>query len=233
MNYYAISEKGNREINEDHFLAEKIGDTYVFVVADGVGGLSHADIASEIAIKEFKNYIEQEIPLVETFFEVNRAIINESQRIQTNMATTLVSSIIPDESDIATIAHVGDSRAYLFDSEIWRTKDHSLVQELVELRIINDEEAFCHPEKSRMKQALGSKKKIDVEVHEQHIKDSVLLLCSDGLSDFVRDEEIFHIATRYQPEKACKLLVKKAKHQGSLDDITIIIANIGRRKAIT
>jgi protein phosphatase len=142
------------------------------------------------------------------------------------LATTLVACIIQENTGKTTIAHIGDSRAYIIDDDIWRTKDHNLIQDLVDIGLLTDEEAFTHPEKHRMKQALGLKNRIDTEINKRLIKDSILLLCSNGLSDHVREGELAALARQYDPETACRKLIQKARENGSNDDITVIIAHV-------
>jgi protein phosphatase len=228
MIYYSISEKGiDKERNEDSFFALKKDYIHIFGIADGLGGLPNGDIASNLAIETIKKEFEisPRASLSHLFEIVNDTIINEARRINCNMATTLVACAINDKTGEATIGHIGDSRAYIFNDNIWRTKDQSLVQDLVDLGIIDEEGAFLHPEKHRMKQALGFSEKVKVEITNKNISNSTLLLCSDGLSDFLRDHEIRNIATKYKPKKACEKLLQTALAYGSCDDITMIIVN--------
>ncbi|HEC88669.1 MAG TPA: serine/threonine-protein phosphatase [Thermoplasmata archaeon] len=226
IEYYALSEKGRREKNEDAYIAEKINDLYVFAVADGLGGHISGEIASKIAIVELREAIKRygKEGLTITFKRVNNTISFENKQKGANMGTTLIACIV-EEDGKCKIANVGDSRAYIFnDDNIWRTKDHSLVQELVDKGVISEEEAFNHPKKNIVTQALGLEEKIRIDVYEKNLRDSVLLLCSDGLSDYVKDNEIAEIVKKYDPKKACKKLYKKALKEGSEDNITIIIA---------
>jgi len=228
MKCYAITDKGNKEQNEDNYIVEKIGDSFIFGIADGVGGLAAGEIASKQAIETLRKNIQnkENINLKEVFDRANQSILFEGDKQKTSMATTLVAAILQEKSGKSTIAHIGDSRAYIIDDNIWRTKDHSLIQDLVDVGVLNEEGAFTHPEKHRMKQALGIKNRIDIEVNRKLAKDSILLLCSDGLSNYVRDGELAALARQYDPEAACKKLIQKARENGSNDDITIIIAHV-------
>lgn len=178
-------------------------------------------------IKEHKN-----LDISEGFVCANAYLLNEEKRRESCMATTLIACILNEITGETTIAHVGDSRAYVFNDAIWKTKDHRPVQDLLELGVITEEQAFRHPEKSRLNQAVGVNENLHVDVHRETLNDSVILLCSDGLSDFVRDDDMQVIAVNNDPKTACSKLVKEAIINGSLDDITIIIANIGKRKTI-
>jgi protein phosphatase len=228
MKCYAITDKGNKEQNEDHFIAEKIGNFYIFGIADGLGGLPAGAIASKQAIETLRKNIQNKetINLKEEFNRANQSVLFEGEKQKTHMATTLVAALLQENTGKTTVAHVGDSRAYIIDDTIWRTKDQSLVQDLVDIGVLTNEEAFTHPEKHRMRQVLGVKNQIDIEVNRKLAKDSILLLCSDGLSNYVRDGELAALARQYDPETACKKLIQKARENGSIDDITIIIAHV-------
>lgn len=229
MKYFAITEKGlNRSQNEDSFIIEKKGDTYFFAIADGIGGLQNAAVASKYATNSLQKLIttQDEIDFKEGFEQINQSILFEGDRQKLRMGTTIVACVLHESTGKSTIAHVGDSRAYIIDDEIWRTKDHSLVQDLVDVGVLTDEGAFTHPERHRLKQALGVKNRIDVEVNKKLVKESILLLCSDGLTNYVPDGELTAIARQFDPETACKKLIEKARENGSKDDITIIIAHV-------
>jgi len=229
MKYYAITEKGKRNRNEDYHITKKIDDYYVFCIADGVGGLSDGDIASKIAIdtitKEIKN--KGKIGFRDGIEKANSSILCKNEKNQQMMATTLLACLIKEETNEAIIAHVGDSRAYVINTNIWKTKDHTLVQDLVDLEIITENEALTHPEKHRMNRAIGIIKNVEIEIDKKMLKDSILLLCSDGLSSYVNDNKIATIVKQYDPKNACKRLVQVALENGSQDNITIIVANIG------
>jgi len=229
MNYYAISEKGKREKNEDNFIAEKINDLYVFGVADGIGGHTGGEYASKIAIGELRESIKRkgEHGLKESFEKANSTIVRENERKNSNMGTTLVACVVKEKTGRYIVANVGDSRAYIFNETIWKTRSHNLVQELVIKGVINKEEAFNHPQKNVVTRALGLEKDVKTDVFYNLRRGTLtILLCSDGLSDYVNDEEIAKIAKRYNPKKACNKLVKTALENGSKDNITIIIGDI-------
>ncbi|HVP99942.1 MAG TPA: SpoIIE family protein phosphatase [Candidatus Thermoplasmatota archaeon] len=228
MKCYAITDKGGKEQNEDSFIAEKIGSFYVFGIADGVGGLSFGEIASKQAIETLRKNIQDKetIDLKEEFEKANQSVLFEGDKRKTGMATTLVAAVLQESTGKSTIAHVGDSRAYIIDDNIWKTKDHTIVQDHANGGAVLDEDSFSNPERHPIQKALGVKNRIDIEVNRKLAKDSILLLCSDGLSDFVRDGELAAIARQYDPETACKKLIQKARENGSTDDITVIIAHV-------
>jgi len=142
------------------------------------------------------------------------------------MATTIVLCRLEQDTGEVTIAHVGDSRAYLMNVGLWRTKDHSPVQDLVDLGILMEEDALTHSELHRMTQALGIKDTISIDCFTTTMQQGTILLCSDGLHNYLRDKEIQHIATKNSLEIAIDLLMKKAQKNGSTDDITIIIIKL-------
>jgi len=227
MQYFAISEKGVRDHNEDHFIAERVDGLFVFGVADGIGGHAGGEFASKIAIVELKEAIKRkgEQGLKEGFKKANSTILSENERKQSNMGTTLVACVVKEETGEYIVANVGDSRAYLFGNKTLKTSDHSLVHELVKKGIMDNEEAAGHPQKNIVTRALGLEENVKVDIYNEIETTSSVLLCSDGLSDYVKDEEMAEIVKKNSPKVACKKLVKKAIDNKSKDNITIIVVN--------
>ena len=123
------------------------------------------------------------------------------------------------------IGHVGDSRVYRIRKEFMRrlTKDHSYVQTLVDDGTITKEEAYSHPKKNMLTKALGCVETVEPDVYTKtFIKDDIILMCSDGLTNMIREEEIFKII-KQDKEKATENLVKQANDNGGLDNITVVI----------
>lgn len=227
MKYYAISEKGERDQNEDYFSAERVNDFFVFAVADGIGGHTGGEFASKIAIVELKEAVKRKGKngLKEGFEKANSTIVSENERRHSNMGTTLVACILNKENGEYIVANVGDSRAYIFNDGIWKTSDHNLVQDLIKKGVIGEKEAVSHPQKNIVTRALGLEKNVKVDIYNKIATVNHVLLCSDGLSDYVNDKEIAETVKKYEPKAACKKLVKKALENGSKDNITIIIVN--------
>ncbi len=225
MDFYTVTDKGDRKTNEDFFIAEKIGNYYLFGVADGIASLYRGDFASKLAITELADEIQrtEKFELSTGFNKAHYSLLQESKKQNICMGTTLVAGLINKKTGEVKIAHVGDSRAYIFNKDIWKTKDHTLVQDLVDLDIFTEETAFSCPEKTRMKQALGTTDAIKVDTYKANIKNSTLLLSSDGLHDYVKDEEIKKIIKKERPKDACEKLIKLARKNESKDDITIVI----------
>ena len=225
LNYYVLTDKGNHPKNEDAYQIEHIGDLFVFALADGIGSLPKADIAATLAVTELLHYIHITgiSDLHQGFDKVNQTIYNQGQQLETCMATTLLACAINSTTGECTIAHVGDSRAYIFGSSTWKTKDHSLVQELVELGILTENGAFCHPEKHRLKQAIGSRSTIKPDIYETLLDtDSIIVLCTDGVHDYVKNDDIEIIALSNTPKQVCENLIDLARSLGNTDDITIL-----------
>lgn len=227
MEYQSISVGSTvRDANEDHYVAKKIDDYYVFSVADGVGGLAFGDVASGLAVEPFSN-LTDDICLEALFDHANKQILNESEKRNRLMGSTLVSAVVNTKTNEISIANVGDSRAYIFTRDgMWHTKDDTLVQELVDMGIMTEEQAFDHPNKNRLNKALGTCESLSLENHTTLLPNhSMLLLSTDGLHDYVRDEDIKTIVMTESPKIAAEKLVKKARDNGSTDDITIVLVS--------
>jgi protein phosphatase len=215
----------------------------LYIVADGMGGHQHGELASGIAIRAMASSIIHKlyIPLIgmkpkspegsmqeimaEGVQEAHRAIVKEVP----GGGTTLTSMLIL--GDQLTIAHVGDSRAYAIsnDGKVEAlTRDHSLVKRLVELGQITTEEAAVHPQRNVLYRALGQGEPFDTDMKSLRLPESgYLMLCSDGLWNVVSDAEIRSVTlSSASPEIACQELVKLANEAGGPDNITVILVRI-------
>jgi protein phosphatase len=219
-----------RRGNEDCALARPP----VFVVADGMGGAQAGEVAAGIAVEAFaqglpgSGTVEQR--LASRAREANRRIfdIASTQRERAGMGTTLTAAYL-DESQLA-IAHVGDSRAYLFrDGALTRlTQDHSLVDELVRRGKLTEEEAAEHPQRSIITRALGPEPDVDVDTWTYQVQaGDLLLLCSDGLTSMVSEERVTEILARSQGlESAAQALINEANRAGGRDNITVVLVRL-------
>jgi protein phosphatase len=203
----------------------------VFVVADGMGGAQAGEVASSIAIEAF----ERELPdsgtpeerLAERVREANQQIYDHSraEHGREGMGTTLTAAYL-DDAHLA-IAHVGDSRAYLFrDGELTRlTQDHSLVDELVRQGKLTEEQAAEHPQRSIITRALGPEPNVEVDTWTYPVRaGDVLLLCSDGLTSMVPEERIAEILGSAETlEQAGSRLIEGANEAGGRDNITVVL----------
>jgi PPM family protein phosphatase len=219
-----------RRGNEDCVLARPP----VFVVADGMGGAQAGEVAAGIAVEAFtqgltgSGTVEQR--LASRAREANRRIfeIASTQRERAGMGTTLTAAYL-DDSQLA-IAHVGDSRAYLFrDGSLTRlTQDHSLVDELVRRGKLTEEEAAEHPQRSIITRALGPEPEVDVDTWTYPVRaGDLLLLCSDGLTSMISEERVAQILARAGDlEGAAQALINEANQAGGRDNITVVLVRL-------
>lgn len=233
--YYTVySDKGKVRIdNEDSYFVTE--EPYpIFAVADGMGGHQAGEIASQLAVETLKNYkfnYENILDEINSFInEANRLIYYQGQReIEfEGMGTTLSMAIIYNMR--LFIGHVGDSRIYLLrDGELKQlTTDHSLVNELLKSKQITCQEAFDHPQKNIITQALGTSMDLKIENEEIELMDGDrILFCTDGLHDMLRFNEINDLLVSEKDiNKLTSLLGEKALDKGGNDNITLIIVEI-------
>jgi serine/threonine protein phosphatase PrpC len=161
------------------------------------------------------------------FLEANRQVFESVGEGHNGMAGTTCTAVVLLAGAIH-IAHAGDSRAYLLRDERFSqlTEDHSVVGEMVRKGMLSKEEAVRHPHRNVITKAVGLRGNVDVDIAESIAveKGDRILLCSDGLFSMLGDDEIAAIAAKGTPEKACQKLVKRAKEEGGVDNITVIIA---------
>lgn len=241
-----------RKVNEDNFLCIKLNeyldiedDVYIFMVADGMGGAKAGEIASKMAVTEVLEYIKQNYTNVmnnnnkdEDIFKVlNKAIEHSNDKIYkksildsecSGMGTTLSLTLIIKNNGY--FAHVGDSRIYLIrdNSIVKLTEDHSLVAELVKNGSIKPEEAINHPQKNIITKALGTDYSIEADNIKHILKSGDnLIICSDGLSNMVSDQELIKILTNASSlDSACTDMISCAKSRGGNDNITVVIIEV-------
>ena len=214
-----------------------------YIVADGMGGHQHGEIASGIAIRAMASYVMEHvyIPLIGlkglspngSIQEIMASAVHDTQRsiIQgvPGGGTTLTASLILGKQ--LTIAHVGDSRAYAITKSgemTALTKDHSLVKRLLDLGQITKEEAAVHPQRNVLYRALGQGEPIEPDIVSIPVTDAAyLMLCSDGLWGVVPDEVMSAtILTAPTPEAACQKMVDHANNAGGPDNITVILIQL-------
>ena len=232
-----------RKTNQDAIFCQG-GLTY-FLVADGMGGHNGGDIASAIATASFEHYLEeqkkakrQDDPniLVEAFKEANREIFNKSQLSPElhGMGTTMVGFFFIKST--VYVGNVGDSRAYLFskDKLYQLTRDHSLVQEKLNLGMYNRDQAQADPKKNVLVRTIGFEPEVEVDVFTYKVsRYDLLLLCSDGLHGKVSDRDIHYIiskniqdpktTTEAQLENCVSDLIANANANGGQDNISVVI----------
>ena len=219
-----------RRDNEDNAFAR----APVFVVADGMGGAQAGEVASRLAIEAFQHELPEsgtpEERLAACVRAANRTIyeMSRSEHERAGMGTTLTAAYL-DDDDLA-IAHVGDSRAYLFRDQTLRrlTEDHSLVEELVRRGKLTEEQAAEHPQRSIITRALGPEPDVEVDTWTYPVQSGdVLLLCSDGLTSMISEEQIAQILSSTPSlEGAAQRLIAAANEAGGRDNITVVLFSL-------
>lgn len=219
-----------RERNEDAYY----GGRRLFAVADGLGGHKAGEVASKMAVEAIAALdgdpgADVAAALPETIREANRAVYAHALRDPSTrgMGTTLTALAI--DGDVARLAHVGDSRCYLIrDGEITMlSRDHTLVAQMIEEGSITPAQAEVHPQRSVLTRALGAEPAVDVDTLDVplHAGDR-LLLCSDGLTSAVVEDDLDRLASDPDPTEACRMLVDEANARGGPDNITVVIVDV-------
>jgi protein phosphatase len=244
-----VSDVGKfRDHNEDSLIAFQgiqidvdAGAPFGFcVVADGMGGHNAGEVASSLAARVVSRSVLRDVyvpyllndepqadlvPITEILADAVQSADDLVHRQVPGSGTTLTCALILGQR--AYIAHVGDSRAYLLtDNEMTQiTQDHSYVGRLMELGELSPEEAAIHPQRHVLYRAIGQGENLDIDIHHQAMPPGGrILLCSDGLSGSVPDEEIMRIAvSAATPQDACQQLVDAANDTGGPDNITVAI----------
>jgi len=241
MKFIARSDTGKiRKENEDSFYIPNIDDEIkLFLVADGIGGQNHGKFASMMTIEEIikffiKNYDQYKNStsiLMEAIKYSNSSVLDLASSRQEfhGMGTTLVAALI--NNDELFLSNAGDSRCYIIRKGIISqlTVDNSYVQYLLEQGAISTEEAHNHPQRNLITKAIGLEKNIDIEIDCIKLyPEDILLLCTDGLTTMLSDEEILHIILKKNGniEQAADELVNKAKTNGGTDNITAILVEV-------
>ncbi|MCI8939470.1 MAG: Stp1/IreP family PP2C-type Ser/Thr phosphatase [Dorea sp.] len=237
MKYYAMTDVGRRrEVNQDYVYAtdQPVGPfPNLLVVADGMGGHKAGDFASKFTVEVVKRELEAsrkgkpETILKRIIQTANRELIEAaSQDVKLEgMGTTLVAATVIGNT--LHFANIGDSRLYLIDDNIRQlSKDHSLVEEMVRLGGIKAEEARNHPDKNIITRAMGVKEDAEADFYEFHIKrGDVILMCTDGLSNMVEDEDMFGLVKGSRDiVEAVQMLIDRANSNGGRDNIGVVLA---------
>jgi PPM family protein phosphatase len=231
-----------RPENQDAVLHryEESSDTHLLVVADGMGGAACGSRASQEAIRVIgEMFFEKASATLKTPDRLRRALIAANHAIWEDALTHTqckgmgaTCAVLALFNDQGWMAHIGDSRIYQISPDRIRrlTRDHSHVQRMLEDGLISEEEAQNHPDRSRIERALGPREIAKPEIAAEPLKlieGDQFLLCTDGLTSLVHDEEIFDIVKNAPSAQACATLVELAKQRGGTDNITVAIAMIG------
>lgn len=237
MKYYSMTDVGRkREMNQDYVFAtdKPVGPfPNLLVVADGMGGHKAGDFASKYTVNVLRKELENSSTdkpgdiLKRVVVIANNDLIRvaKSDVKLEGMGTTLVAATIIGNT--LYFANVGDSRLYLINDKIRQlSKDHSLVEEMVRLGGIKAEEAKNHPDKNIITRAIGVKNDVEADIYEYRLKKGdVILMCTDGLSNMVEDEDMFDIVKGARDiVEAVEMLIEKANSNGGRDNIGVVMA---------
>lgn len=240
MKYSAKTDKGSvREINEDYYniISGYPGIPDVFIIADGMGGHNAGEIASMTSTDYISNVI-METPEVLTgsldiagsiknlIEKANHVVYEKSLELAENhgMGTTLTMAVIT--GDTMHIGHVGDSRLYLVRKNEMQclTTDHSYIEELIKNGTLTREEARVHPKRNIITRALGCFEALEVDTYTCKLeKNDCIIMCTDGLTNLINEQELKDTVTGNTPAAACEKLVAGAIQNGGDDNITVIV----------
>lgn len=238
-----------RSSNEDNLLAVLPEDPRtlknkgaLFVVADGMGGHSHGERASELAVSALREFYYRDdeedigLSLVQAIREANTLIYDENvsradaSDPTSGMGTTCVAAVLQQNSLV--VANVGDSRMYVIhDGQIRQvSQDHSLVADMVRAGLLTAEQANRHEQRNVIYRALGTEPDVEVDIFEEAVEGGdALILCTDGLSGLVDEEDMLQIVETYQPEESVRQLIARANAAGGPDNITAIVVRVDAR----
>jgi PPM family protein phosphatase len=249
--YKAVSDVGKkRKGNEDSLFLNP--EQKLFVVADGMGGHAAGEIASKTAVDAINEFVcltggDEEITwpfgldenisydgnrLKTAIRHANRKVLEATKEKSEyeGMATTVAAVLV--DGEVANIGHVGDSRIYLLSEDEFTqlTSDHSWVNEQLQSGVISPDQARNHPLRNVVTRALGGRADLAVDMQTRKMREGdVLLICSDGLTSMVSDEEIALLlrAAQGDVEKAAEALVSAANEHGGEDNITVVVLRFG------
>lgn len=235
MDTYTMTDRGLQRPNNQDAYANYFHPSFVLLaVCDGMGGHQQGEVASHLAADAIRDYVmahkertDYDLLLTDAVQKANLEVFQQTGQDpdQFRMGTTVVACII-QEGEVY-IAHVGDSRFYLYRQGQLKqiTKDHSLVADMVRRGALSEEDAQNHPDKSALTRALGMDDEVEIDLDYVELEEGdILLLCTDGLTNMVSDPTIAEILSTDRPSKSkCEELIERAKDQGGLDNITATI----------
>lgn len=239
MKAYSITDIGKRRSSNQDFVyasEQPVGNLpNLFIVADGMGGHNAGDLASRYTVESMVEYIEKAeekrpIPLLSmAIHHANDLVMDKARtdRALEGMGTTVVAATIAD--GCLYVANVGDSRLYLIDQQIEQiTRDHSLVEEMIRIGELQRQDARSHPDRNVITRAIGVNSPVKIDFFDMKLeKGDRILLCSDGLTTMVDDDEILHIVKKCSsPKEAAQRLVTEANKNGGKDNISVVMAEV-------
>ena len=226
-----------RAQNEDDVKTGLLEDAAWAVVCDGMGGANAGEVASQNGVQVIsdgirKNYYTGANDKVISYVlrtavsDANTVIFNLSEAYEhlSGMGTTAVAAIVAH--GVGYICHVGDSRAYLIREDSIRciTKDHSVVQQLIDAGTLTEAEAKVHPQRNIITRCLGVHPHVETDSNEVSLESGdMLLLCTDGLTNYLTEDEILEFSKRLDPSALIRALVEEAKQRGGSDNITAAV----------
>ena len=230
-----LSDVGNvRKINEDSVGYFEGSDIDIYAVADGMGGHNAGEVASELAIETVIEYIKQnhhDLDMKKVLSDgikcANKKIYDVASQSDSlkGMGTTI--TICFKKQNEMVVANVGDSSCYIIDNKrklLKVTRDHSLVQQLLDNGTITEEEARTHPNKNIITRALGTNELVEVDLFDVDLTNIIkCVLCTDGLTNDVTYSEVYDIIMENDNVSSCKMLVDLSKSKGGRDNISVIV----------
>lgn len=239
MKIYSQTDTGRvRDNNQDSFAAAHLSTTASFaVVCDGMGGANGGNVASALAVKiisesfirNFRNNMTDSsvrMLMESAIATANSTVLSAAAKNPDykGMGTTVVSVLV--NGGQVTLAHLGDSRAYLYtqDHLSLLTHDHSVIQSMIDTGQITENEARYHPNKNVITRALGVNKNVDIDFNSISLQPGdILLLCTDGLTNYVEKERIEYLLKNTQPNLFADTLIHAANSSGGGDNITAVL----------
>jgi len=239
---WGITDKGAVRVqNQDsYYLRPEDGDLVVAIVCDGMGGARAGNVASSLAVEVASAHMEELPPedllrapgehLSQAAEKANEAVFHKALHDPEcrGMGTTMVAAVVRDRR--ASVLNIGDSRCYRVGGEgiVKLTRDHSLVEDLVNRGEITPEQARQHPQKNLITRCLGSERQARTDLYEVELREGeFLLLCTDGLSNTLTDQELlYEILHGGTPESCCQRMLDIALERGAPDNVTAVLIQI-------
>ena len=240
MQYWGLTDKGCvRKQNQDAYELRQLDkNTLLAVVCDGMGGAKSGNIASSLAVDVFTQEVVRSWSpsmdldriaqmLTSAVKLANFTVYDQAQQFEEfdGMGTTLVAALV--HGKYATVVNVGDSRAYAIDMDgiTQITRDHSLVQMMVDRGDLSAEQAKSYPGKNFITRAIGTEQLVSCDIYHREVsRGDYLILCSDGLSNMMDDQEIlFEAVHGVGKHRCCKRLLDIAKNRGAPDNVTAVL----------
>lgn len=243
MQAWGLTDPGMvRAQNQDDYAIIKLSREQLLVlVCDGMGGARSGNIASKMAVEVFAEEVKRTVRsnmkqdridqmLKDSAELANKAVFEQSQLSEEykGMGTTMVAAFF--QKDHVTVLNVGDSRAYLFNKAgvTSVTTDHSLVELMVQRGELSRESAKNHPGKNLITRAIGTEEDVECDLyHHELSKGDCILLCSDGLSNTMSDQEmLFEVVHGVNKNDCCQRLLKIANYRGAPDNVTVVLVSM-------